>query len=127
MASPVLADFFAKKAGAGASGTDAGGGAASKDDQSTRPTSTVSVGPGGRLIVKGADGEVISAPPPKKKKEPEGELGEEDGEKAREAAANAEADDANTTRTPASLRDYELHQLGSNQRPKRPRPERCTN
>ena len=31
------------------------------------------------------------------------------------------------TRTPASLRDYELHQLGSNQRPKRPRPERCTN
>ena len=31
------------------------------------------------------------------------------------------------TRTPASLRDYELHQLGSNQRPKRPRPERCAN
>ena len=31
------------------------------------------------------------------------------------------------TRTPASLRDYELHQRGSNQRPKRPRPERCTN
>ena len=31
------------------------------------------------------------------------------------------------TRAPASLRDYELHQLGSNQRPKRPRPERCTN
>ncbi|EOD10789.1 hypothetical protein EMIHUDRAFT_257621 [Emiliania huxleyi CCMP1516] len=31
------------------------------------------------------------------------------------------------TRAPASLRDYELHQLGSNQRPKRPRPERWTN
>ena len=26
-----------------------------------------------------------------------------------------------------ALRDYELHQLGSNQRPKSPRPERCTN